>query len=456
MLLQWTNPTHLLNGDTLTADQFALFLLRDGQLIDSISGEFNSYFDSSLVDGQLYTYQLYAKTHNTGSTSNFVEATWIAGGSPIPSSATMFNVGGNESEVVISWLAPSKNIDGTPMDDYAGIRIYQNGVAVSDVVRTTADTAKTDTVLYQPASSGFYDWQISIIDNETPQNESELTTAIGTPLNFPIFDEFFINGAPNPALWINSNTEVNDRSINPPSGNFALNLNGSPTGEDVVDTKPIDLSVANPSDGFVIEYYYQPQGSGNAPESSDSLRVYFTNSLNEWLLVRAYPGTTLQPFKKEVIYLDSLDAGNGSFYHSQFQMRFRTTGGAGPFPNDDWFIDNVIIGSQLINSIDGVEEVQPATFALHGNYPNPFNPSTSIRFDIPAASEVKLIIYNSLGQEVRELENRTLSAGTYNSKWDGKDAKGSTVASGIYFYKLQVRTIGGQQFYKTQKMILMK
>ena len=457
MLLTWTNPTHLLNGDTLTADQFALFLSRDGQLIDSIGGENSSYVDSGLVDGQVYTYQLYAKTHATGSASNIVEAAWIAGGSPVPSPATMFNVGGYESEVVLSWKSPSRNIDGTPMDDYAGIRIYQDGVPVADVARTSADTAKTDTVLYQPATAGFYEWQISVIDNETPQNESELTTAIGTPLNFPIFDEFFSNGAPNPAVWINSNAEVNDRSVNPPSGNYALNLNGSPTGEDVVDTKPIDLSVANPSDGFIIEYYYQPQGSGNAPEPSDSLRVYFKNSLNEWRLVRAYPGTTVQPFEKEVIYLDSLDAGGGSYYHSQFQMRFRATGGAGPFPNDDWFIDNVAIGSQLINSIDDAAQTPPATFALHGNYPNPFNPSTSIRFDIPAASEVKLIIYNSLGQEVRVLENRSFNAGSHTSKWDGKDANGKTVASGIYFYTLQARTVGGQQYFqKTQKMILMK
>ena len=173
--------------------------------------------------------------------------------------------------------------------------------------------------------------------------------------------------------------------------------------------------------------------------------------------MRAYPGTTVQPFEKEVIYLDSLDAGGGSYYHSQFQMRFRATGGAGPFPNDDWFIDNVAIGSQLINSIDDAAQTPPATFALHGNYPNPFNPSTSIRFDIPAASEVKLIIYNSLGQEVRVLENRSFNAGSHTSKWDGKDANGKTVASGIYFYTLQARTVGGQQYFqKTQKMILMK
>lgn len=457
MHLSWVNPTHLLNGDTLTGDQFSIFILRDGEMVDSVSGENSTFTDSDLSDGQPYFYQIFAKTHETGSISNYSEASWIAGGSPMPQPATHFTVAGTAGEVTVTWRSPSRNVDGTPMDDFAGIRLYQNGEAVGDFLRTSADTAKADTLVFTPASSGFYDWQISVIDNELSQNESELTNAIGTPLSAPIFDEFFTAGNPNPGVWLNSFAEVNSRAIDPPSGNLALNLNGTPNGEDILDLKPVDLSVFNPPSAFVVSYSYQPQGSGNAPETGDSLQVYFKNNLGEWILVRAYPGSSVQPFQEEWVNLDSVDAGAGTFYHSQFQLRFRSTGGAGPFPNDDWFIDDVAIGANLINSISDEQAVLPVEYALLPNYPNPFNPSTTIQYDLPQASEITLTIYNMLGQQVRTLVQQSQPAGRHSSVWDGLDADGLPVSSGIYFYRLSARSSAtATPFSRVQKMMLMK
>ncbi len=85
-------------------------------------------------------------------------------------------------------------------------------------------------------------------------------------------------------------------------------------------------------------------------------------------------------------------------------------------------------------------------FALKQNYPNPFNPTTEISFDIPKESNVRLSVYNSLGQKVADLVNEKLSAGTHRVKFDG-----SKLASGIYFYKMES---GG--FTDIKKMILMK
>ncbi len=92
-----------------------------------------------------------------------------------------------------------------------------------------------------------------------------------------------------------------------------------------------------------------------------------------------------------------------------------------------------------------LNETTPKRFALLQNYPNPFNPSTTIAYQIPAAGQVKLVIYNLSGQEIVTLENRQQSAGTYQVEWDGQDQTGTLVSSGVYlchlYYQDQVKTI---------------
>ncbi|HEY3250340.1 MAG TPA: T9SS type A sorting domain-containing protein, partial [Ignavibacteria bacterium] len=89
----------------------------------------------------------------------------------------------------------------------------------------------------------------------------------------------------------------------------------------------------------------------------------------------------------------------------------------------------------------------PNEFSLHQNFPNPFNPSTSIRFDLPKSSFVKLTVYTSLGSEVAALVNENLIAGSYEYKWNASDR----ISSGIYYYSLEAGS-----FRETKKMILIK
>jgi len=95
--------------------------------------------------------------------------------------------------------------------------------------------------------------------------------------------------------------------------------------------------------------------------------------------------------------------------------------------------------------------ILPRNFILHQNYPNPFNPTTIISFGLPKSSEVNLEIYNILGRRVMTLVNGTLEAGNHTIKWNGTDSKGSSVATGVYFYRL---TAG--DFIKSKKMLLLK
>ncbi|MDR3626277.1 MAG: T9SS type A sorting domain-containing protein, partial [Ignavibacteriaceae bacterium] len=93
----------------------------------------------------------------------------------------------------------------------------------------------------------------------------------------------------------------------------------------------------------------------------------------------------------------------------------------------------------------------PYSFSLSNAYPNPFNPTTTIKFGIAKNENVKLVVFNLLGQKVKTLMNGDMKAGSYSATWNGKDEFGNSVASGIYFYRLE-----SQSFNSTKKMILMK
>lgn len=91
--------------------------------------------------------------------------------------------------------------------------------------------------------------------------------------------------------------------------------------------------------------------------------------------------------------------------------------------------------------------LNPKTFALQQNFPNPFNPSTVISFKLPEESLVTLIIYDILGRRVRTLvSNASYAAGVHKLTWDGGDDSGNSLASGLYVYRIQART---NRFHKT-------
>jgi hypothetical protein len=93
----------------------------------------------------------------------------------------------------------------------------------------------------------------------------------------------------------------------------------------------------------------------------------------------------------------------------------------------------------------------PQTFALQPNYPNPFNPNTVIRYQLPAAAAVRLEVYDVLGQKVRTLAQGDTEPGFHRVMWDGRDEGGRAVAGGVYFYRLQAG-----EFTQVRKLLLLK
>ena len=97
-------------------------------------------------------------------------------------------------------------------------------------------------------------------------------------------------------------------------------------------------------------------------------------------------------------------------------------------------------------------QTRPEAYALRNNFPNPFNPETTLKYDLPEAGDVKLEVYNMLGQVVRTLVNEHQTAGRYAVQWDATNGHGQSMSSGIYFYRVQVEG----EFTDVKKMLLLK
>ena len=121
----------------------------------------------------------------------------------------------------------------------------------------------------------------------------------------------------------------------------------------------------------------------------------------------------------------------------------------------DFEIKRLQLGSadgQLVEAaMASEEEALPSSFTLEQNYPNPFNPETRIEFALPQTAQVRLTVFNVLGQSVNDLVNGELPRGVHAVTWNGTDNSSRAVASGVYFYRLETDR---QQL--TRKMLLLK
>lgn len=111
----------------------------------------------------------------------------------------------------------------------------------------------------------------------------------------------------------------------------------------------------------------------------------------------------------------------------------------------------VAINSSALASVDDTPLELPESFYLKQNFPNPFNPTTSITYSLETTADVSLRIYNSLGQVVRTLDSGVQQAGFHRVIWDGCDAAGNRLSSGVYFYQLSAG-----DYSHTRKMIMLK
>jgi len=211
------------------------------------------------------------------------------------------------------------------------------------------------------------------------------------------------------------------------SKTFFGNVNYYATGIQVVPVTPVTEQLFSNLQFARLLYDYSPNGLKNTPcfdSTNTNTTVWNWTTINVGIQATAYPQTALNFFK--FYGHNNINFDNGS---SQSNVIY-------------WIL------TRMYNPI-GINTISneiPARFNLYQSYPNPFNPSATIKFDLSKQSTVKLIIYDAIGREIAVLVNGDLKAGTYSADWN---ASGS--ASGVYFYKLE-----SGDFVQTKKMILVK
>jgi hypothetical protein len=280
------------------------------------------------------------------------------------------------------------------------------------IVFATTDTAGNFDPTHQNASFGYRYLRRA---NAAPA-KLEFATFIKNPSGGYAFQEFGLNGQPNVPL------AVYDIEANPPR-RLAVGFLENNVADGLVDGKywPGDYNVYDNVDAsgprewlFIFDVDY------STTQSADLSKDILNNDL-------------------PVMYMATWNRrGNVAFSDSDELVIYAN------HPNTVNDIFEITAPSAPVKV--GDENNTPLSFELYQNYPNPFNPSTTIEFDIPEKTNVKLIIYDILGREVKKLIDKELDPGKYKVNFDAKD-----LSSGVYFYTLRT-----SKFTKTNKMLLIK
>jgi len=173
-------------------------------------------------------------------------------------------------------------------------------------------------------------------------------------------------------------------------------------------------------------------------------------------------------YQYEIMFEDSLSIIDSVFTQLDIVYTYMEAEAAGGrasglrFTSDDHAVRNSKHAREMENDLlallmqetndGGVYSPIIEKIKLHGNYPNPFNPTTMISFSIPNESKVELTVYNIKGQKVKTLVNDNLTKGIHEILWNGRNDNNRSVASGVYFYRLNV----DKKTEKVKKMLLLK
>ena len=215
--------------------------------------------------------------------------------------------------------------------------------------------------------------------------------------------------------------------------------------------------------GLIDEYLIGPRINGIV--SGDSLYFYagaiggqYHDSLR---VVISTTDSNLSSFTNQIAYF-IVDGPTGSWHLYGFDLSpfagsdiffavnyYVVDGGPVGNNSDNVWLDHFIVTTDLPVSVDETKGQVPSVFALMQNYPNPFNPATTIAYSVPAESHVSLKVYDMIGREVATLVNENLQAGYHDLRWDA-----SHVASGVYFYRIQVAPLSGSAVLQDIKKLM--
>ncbi|MGH1365416.1 MAG: T9SS type A sorting domain-containing protein [Calditrichia bacterium] len=148
----------------------------------------------------------------------------------------------------------------------------------------------------------------------------------------------------------------------------------------------------------------------------------------------------------------TVPAGTAPGFYDILTTVYYDTDNNNQINNGDFRLDRVRYTLALTVGVTGIEQIDdivPVAFSLEQNYPNPFNPATTFAFEVASRSQVRLRIFDSLGKEIARVVDQELAAGRYEANWNA-----GSIASGIYFYRLEATSESGADFVESRKLIL--
>ena len=208
-----------------------------------------------------------------------------------------------------------------------------------------------------------------------------------------------------------------------------------------VSLDSINITQLNAQDNFLLEW------TESADVDQDTIEYIVYAKVGQYPLEEIYDTTSLSyPIPYQDIAVEAFRNVPGNNATIRFSV---------------WAYDGIdslkINGEDRVLYVNRYEYLQldnngiPNAFALHGNYPNPFNPTTQIRFDLPYRGNVNIHIYNMLGQKVKVFSMPNTPPGRHAITWNGTNQKGQALSAGVYLYQMI-----SEDFVKTRKMILLK
>ncbi len=261
--------------------------------------------------------------------------------------------------------------------------------------------------------------------------------------DFGLFMKVGYDGNP---IWINNNGDGFGDSISPPTAD-ALGM--APQQQGVQTIWGVPVSSTDAAAGFSAIAEIGPDndsfGAIIGPDGAGIMHVRLTKAGNQ------SPWQTGNLIIQDGSAYDGFYFVTGSSNPSTQQIRDKvpTAIALGFVPFD---IAKAVIGSDVSTAVEELETaVTPRKFSLKDATPNPFNPSTTIEFEIAQATYARLEIYNTTGQKVKTLVDQTLASGSYRTVWDALDEQGKQVSTGTYLY-----TLTTQEFRETKRFTFLK
>ena len=465
--LTWTDPTHYVGGDTLTNFNIEIWRssgAKDSTLIATVASGVQTYTDNGLTDGTLYTYYLRA-VDNNDSTSSFVQTSWYAGGSPYP--APPQNLMGNvidETHVELTWINPSTQSDGTPLDDLAGINIYLNGTLYTSYSTSAVGLPVVDTVELTP---GVYDIYVTAFDNETPVHESDPSNMVHVVTNahaggpdgfgYTFMDSDYQAGPE--FQWIDITTTGTQIPLRDDDWDSVALSFPFPFYDATYQTIDIQsngtitfhhdyFGLSNralPTNAYsgpwdLIAFYWSDQ---NPSSSTGHGAVYFQDfgdsAVVEFYEVPEYGGSTYNTYEV-VLY------SNGNIrmnYLTITDYSDETIGiqDASAYPSGDWYLQYTYNGDPIIphDSLSVLfyypvavgEDNNLSKYMLMGTATNPVRGFSTITFAVPRSGNVNLSLYDIMGRKVKDIFSGRVNAGKHTVRFDA-----TGLAGGVYFVKM--------------------